>query len=219
MFESGACDCRVGEESDSNVGLIVGSVVGASVLIIIIVLVVCLKYKRQQSQMPNTVQTTQGRIHLPVVYPKPTDQSTNAGVPIGMINQQNPAYTVMNTGQRTGRENPYHYYMEVVDSPNMRTGASDLAIPSPQTRQSGQYASLQVNEYLTPYSALQPTARTEPVTYDVANEYARIGEISSEAPEHGYSVLNCNPSEPQDPPPTYEESQTVAAIQQSLKEL
>ena len=184
--------------------------------------------------MPDTAQTAQGTIHRPVVYPKPTNQNTNAGVSLGMINQPNPAYTVMNTGQSTGVENPYHYYMDVVDSPNMRTGASNpvAAIPSSQTRHSGQYASLQVNDYLTPYSALHATSRTVPVTYDVANEYARIGDISSETPGHGYSVLHGNRPEPQEPPPTYEpqdrtqnppptyeESQTVAAIQHSLKEL
>ena len=152
------------------------------------------------------------------------------------MNTSNPVYTITNTGQRTGVENPYHYYIDVVDSPDMQPGTSNSVIGahSPQQRQSGQYASLQgrYNDYLAPYSALQPTSRTEPVNTGVGNDYARIGDITPETPEHGYNTLNDNrplpqvppPSyesqdHPQDPPPSYEESQEMVAIQQSLKKL
>ena len=133
-------------------------------------------------------------------------------------------------------DNPYHYYIDVFDSQDMQTGGSNpvAGAPSPQQRLSGQYASLQgnYNDYLTPYSSLQPTTRTEPVNTGATDEYARIGDISSETPDDGYITPKDNrplpktpnsayesQDRPQDPPPTYEESQTTAAIQKSLKEL
>ena len=101
----------------------------------------------------------------------------------------------------------------------MQTGTSDPVgvIPYSETNQQNQYSSLQgrYNDYLTPYSPLQLATRSESVNNDGANDYARIGDISSDPPEHGYSTLHDNRPEFQDPPPSYEESQKAVAIQKN----
>ena len=116
----------------------------------------------------------------------------------------------------------------MVDSPNTHIGAAHpVAIchrPRAQTRPVSHSAPHQGNYH--DYSVFRPTSRTETVINDVGSEYAGISDISSETPEHGYNTVQDSrpvsptppPSyrsrdHPQYPPPTYEESQTVATIE------
>ena len=82
-----------------------------------------------------------------------------------------------------GVKNTYHTTIDGDGSERQTVASKQVCVvPSSETRQSSQYESLKEssNDYLTPYSNLQPTLRTQSVANNDPDEYAIIVDYSSE---------------------------------------
>ena len=95
-----------------------------------------------------------------------------------MIHHQNPSYTHTNNGHRNLPAPPHENYIDVNEKTTELTSGG--IVPIPEERQSSQYETLheRSSDYLTPYSALDPTQRTKFETNSL-DEYANIDDISA----------------------------------------